>query len=140
MPNFILIGVICYALTNGPLIGMIVGAFGGFFLDILGTTTLGFSVFSYALSGLIVGLMSTRIFRESFLTEILLPCFCYYGVTIFEVISVKYQAGESVGAEVLLEGFLLWPFLATMAVSPLIFSLLGKPGNSSHSHRPFTIR
>ncbi len=140
MPNCILVGVLCYALMDGPVTGMIVGAFGGFFLDLLGTNTLGFSMFSYALSGVLVGLASTRIFRESILTEVLLPCLCYYGVTILEVISVKYQSGDSIGGEVLLEGFLGWPFLATMVVSPIIFSVIGKPATSSRLKQPFTIR
>ncbi len=140
MPNCILVGVLCYALMDGPLTGMILGAFGGFFLDLLGTNTLGFSMFSYSLLGALVGFMSTRIFRENILTEILLPCLGYYGVTILEVMAVKYQSGESIGVEVLIEGFLVWPFLTTMIVSPFIFSFLGKSTNPSHRNRPFTIR
>ena len=119
---------------------MLLGAFGGFFLDLLGTGLLGFSMFLYAAMGALAGFVSTRIFRESLMTEIFLPGLCFYGITVVEVISVKSQLGERVGAEVLIEGFLFWPFIATMALSPFIFSLLSKITSSVNPRHTYTFR
>lgn len=140
IPSFILIGVVYYALLDGPKAGMIVGLFGGFFLDLFGSGRPGFSMFAYALSGVLAGFISSKIFRDSLLTEIFLPCFCFYGVTLMEVLSVKSQLGESAGLEVLAEAFLFWPIVTTVLASPILFSWLGKHSSASRYRRRPSLR
>ncbi len=94
---------------------------------------------SFAVTGYISGVISQKIFQDSFLTQILLPTVVLYSVTLAEIWVVRTQAGESAGLRLLAEAFSPWPLGATAFCSPWVFSRLRQwtPGSGRrHSSAP----
>ena len=74
-PDLILILVIFYALYHGPKQGMIIGMGFGLCVDILSGGALGLNVFILGFIGYFTGFLTERVYRDHFLTMIVVP-FC----------------------------------------------------------------
>lgn len=123
----LLVGVIFYALTEGPLFGAVIGCFAGFLLDTLGVGKLGGSMTLYSLVGICTGYSSTKIFYDSFFTQILLPVFFQYAVCLAHLFFARnIPQGEGAGWRILSDAFWVSQPWFTVAASLAVFSFLKK--------------
>ena len=131
-PPFVLIGVLFYALTEGPVFGAVAGCFAGFFFDILGVGKLGGSMAILSGIGAISGLSASKIFYDGFLTPLLLPAAANYLLCFFSLLFYENPAqGKGLPLGLFRESLILsQPFL-TALVSPAVFSFLKKAGKKS---------
>lgn len=123
----VLVVVLYYALGEGPLFGMTLGGFAGFLMDILGVNPMGFWIAVFALSGLVSGFFSSNLFRESLITQILLPVFFVYLISLTERIflSVRFHQWSLWDAWIPGAYFLKEAVMVAVA-SPIVFYFLKK--------------
>jgi cell shape-determining protein MreD len=124
-PSLVLIGVLFYSLSAGPLFGFLIGAFGGLFFEIYGVGSFGFSMLVLGGVGAACGAVSGTLFRESFATQLLLPACAAYTITFFHLAAMRVGGGE-LNAGVFLDAFSFWNIFFTALASPLLFGLLLK--------------
>lgn len=124
VPALVLTGVLFYSLTEGTPFGVVIGAWGGFLMDLFSLGRPGFFTASFAGAGFFGGLLSSKIFRDSFLAQIVLPFAGLYGVNFVQLWRLQAQAGEPVGPGLLGEAFLPWPLFLTALCSPWLFGKL----------------
>ena len=74
-PDLILLLVIFYALYHGPKQGMIIGMIFGFCVDVLSGGIFGANIFVLGLLGYLSGFLMERVYRDHFLTMIMIPFF-----------------------------------------------------------------
>lgn len=130
---FLLIGVIYYALTEGPVFGAVIGCFAGFLLDILGLGKLGESMTLFSLVGIFAGFSSTKIFYDSFFTQMILPVLSHYAICLVHLFFVKqFPQGEVANVSMVKEAFFLSQPWWTMLTSLGVFSLLRKVSAARH--------
>jgi len=125
-PPFLLMGVIFYALQEGPLFGMALGACAGMLLEVFTTGALGYQMAVFASCGGLSGFIASKIFRESILVQVFLPSTMLYFMTLFNFLIFKAQTGGIEGIFALSAAFRPWELLATALVSPAVFSFLRK--------------
>ena len=111
LPPLPLIGVIYYSLKKGPRFGMGLGLFAGALMETYGQGGLGFYMAEYAVVGTLSGFISTRIFQDSLLAEILLPVTAAYLCAASE--SRSFSAA-----------FQPWVLAGTVFFSPFLFFCL----------------
>jgi len=132
-PPFLLMGVIYYALQEGPLFGMALGAFAGVFLEVFTAGALGYQMVIFASCGGLSGFIASKIFRESILVQVFLPSVMLYFLTLFNLLIFKAQTGGIEGFFALSGAFRPWELLAAALVSPIAFSFLRKVSSRSIS-------
>ena len=130
-PPLLLIGVIFYAMTEGPIFGAVIGCFAGFLLDILGVGKLGISMAIFALIGALSGFSSAKIFYDSLFTQISLPVLGQFFVCLVNLFFVKAPAGP----EILKEAFFMSQPWLVVLVSPAVFLFLKKISFVRHERR-----
>ncbi|OIO37955.1 MAG: rod shape-determining protein MreD [Candidatus Omnitrophica bacterium CG1_02_46_14] len=128
-PPLMLIGVIYYALIEGPVFGAVSGCLAGFLLDILGVGKLGTSMAILSGLGMISGLSASKIFYDGFLTQFLLPLignylFCF--LSLFFYRNLPEAQGLSMG--LFRDSLVLSQPILTLLISPVIFSWMKKAG------------
>ena len=125
-PCLVLAGVLYYSLFEGALSGMVVGCWGGLLIDLFSQGRPGFFVWAFASSGLFCGFASSKIFEDSWLSEVVLPFVSLYAVLFAQQCALRSQMGEAVFPGALADAFLPWPLLTTSFFSPFIFNYLRK--------------
>ncbi len=123
-PSFVLIGVIFYALTEGPLFGFVIGCFAGIFLEMFGVGRVGYEMLILGVVGAASGFIASKVFRDSLLTQLALPALSAYFMVYLNLVIVKAALHEPLGPGLLVEAFLFPNLFWTVVLSPLIFSLL----------------
>ena len=132
---FLLIGVIYYALTEGPVFGAVSGCFAGFLLDILGLGKLGGSMTLFSLVGILAGFSSTKIFYDSVFTQMVLPVLSHFVICLAHLFFIKQlPQGETADVGMIKEAFFLSQPWWTIPASFGVFSLLKKVSAARHSH------
>ncbi len=125
-PALVLIGVLYYSLFEGAASGFAAGAWGGLLLDLFSQGRPGFFMAAFALSGGLCGAASSKIFEDSWLTEILLPSVSLYCIFFVEHLVLQMQSGETSIASAFSNAFLFWPLFTTAVCAPWIFTRLRK--------------
>ncbi len=125
-PAFVLIGALYYSLFEGAASGFVAGAWGGLLIDLFSQGRPGFFTAAFAASGGLCGMASSKIFEDSWLTEITLPFLSLYAVLLAQQLVFLTQAGESVTFAVFSAAFLPWPLCATALCAPWLFARLRK--------------
>ena len=74
----VLIAVIFFALKQSAGWGALIGLWGGLLLEIFKVGPIGFTLLPMAAVGAISSFMSSKIFRESFLAQVVLPAGAFY--------------------------------------------------------------
>lgn len=124
-PFILMLSIIFYALAEGPMFGFVIGLFGGFLVDALLPGSLGPATLAFSLTGLFCGLFSSKIFRESVLTQLFLPLFSSVFLLIFlhlfQHLQTNYEDFGFFSA-----GIYFWNVLITVILSPFFLSFLKK--------------
>ncbi len=127
-PSLTVIGVVFYALYEGPAFGAILGAWAGFFSDLLIAGPMGQEMLILGSVGFVAALSSGFFFRESALTSGVLPPLMMLWAFFWRIAFLK--PGESIWSRFVdlwqLADF--FQIVVNLAASILIFNLL--------SHRP----
>ena len=125
-PSLVLIGVLYYSLFQGATAGLAIGAWGGLLLDLFSLGRPGFFTASFAAIGGLCGFISSKVFEDSWVAEIVLPLASLYGLTLLQQLFLKAQAGEAVTPAALTEAFLPWPLFTTAFCSHWLFNRFRK--------------
>ena len=126
-PLLILIGVIFYALLEGPLFGLVIGGFAGFLMDLSGTGRFGLEMMIFGSLGVLAGLTASKIFRESLMTQLLLPALGNYFVSFINLAILLVLSREDKSVFWLMqEAFLLRDLFFIALASPVVFWILKK--------------
>jgi rod shape-determining protein MreD len=123
-PALVLIGVLYFALAEGASFGAVLGVWGGLLLDLISSGRPGFFAAAFAVSGAGCGFISSKIFQDSLLTEILLPFVCLYLLMFAELWFLTVQGGDAAGPRMFAQAFLPWPLFSTLIASPFVFGRL----------------
>lgn len=76
-PPFVWIGVVFYALSEGPPFGFFIGCYAGFLLEIFAVGKMGTQIMTLGAVGAVSGIASSKIFGDSLATQLLLPAAAY---------------------------------------------------------------
>lgn len=125
-PALVLIGVLYYSLFEGAASGFMAGAWGGLLLDLFSQGRPGFFTAAFAASGGLCGIVSSKIFEDSWLTEVILPSLSLYAVLLVRYFLLLWRAEEPLSLAVISGAFLPWPLLTTALSAPWIFTRLRK--------------
>ena len=125
-PALILIGALYYSLFEGAASGFVAGAWGGLLLDLFSQGRPGFFTAAFAVSGGLCGIVSSKIFEDSWLTEIILPFLSLYVVFLTQHLFILVRAEEPITLSAVSGAFLPWPLLTTAICAPWVFSRLRK--------------
>ena len=117
-----LIAVVFFALKENMFFGALLGFWGGLWLEIFRTGAFGFAALSLAAIGAFAGFMSSKIFRESFLAQAVIPVASFY---FFEVINLQLVWAD----------FFPFKLLLILLLSPLVFYGLRKVTGQSPARR-----
>lgn len=123
-PSLVLTGVLYYALFDGTSAGLAAGCWGGLLLDLFSQGRPGFFTAAFAACGLACGVLSSKIFEDSWLSEVILPFLSLFCVLLAQQLVLRTQTGEAWTPGILLDAFLPWPLLATAVCSPWFFGRL----------------
>ena len=124
-PALLVTGTVFYGVFEGPVFGLFAGLYAGFFLDVLGTGRLGIEAAVWGTLGLLAGLVSAKIFRESFFTRFLLTPLAGYTAALSNLAVLKCTMPEErLDFSVLGEAFHFWELAFTACLAPLVFGLL----------------
>ena len=115
----VLVVVTYYALGEGPVFGAGLGLFAGFLLDLLGVGKLGLQTGEMGLLGLLSGFFSVNLFRESLLTQTLLPAALTVFLTLVNGAVIRFYFHED-------HHFFSWDWLWIAGASPFVFNFLKK--------------
>lgn len=129
-PPLLLMAVVFYSLREGPVFGMWFGAAAGFLLELFGQGGFGVWALNLAAVGALAGFVSSKIFQDSLLTEILLPGLALYFSTLAEILTLQAHAGSLSVWEAAGRSFLWWPLLGSLVFSPLLFGWLERFSSS----------
>lgn len=125
LPPLLLILVIFYALYEGPLFGAVLGCAAGLLMDLYGVGRMGTQIALYAVCGVLAGYSASKFFRDSFVSQVILPAFAAYFVTLCNLAAAQNAYGEPMNAWGLLaEAFVPQTVLFTAAAAPVFFMLL----------------
>ena len=127
VPPLTLIGVLFYALIEGPVFGAVIGCFAGFLMDILGVEKLGGSMAILSSLGVLAAFSASKIFYDSFFTQVFLPPLGNYLLCFFSLLFFKnFPQAEGFSFDLFKESFFLSQPLLTVVVSPAVFLFLKK--------------
>ena len=118
----VLIAVIFFGFRGGMLRAALLGAWAGMLLEIFKVGSFGFAVLPLTAIGAAGSLMSSKIFRESFLAQVVLPAAAFY---FFLTVNLGSLWESSFPFRILLTAFL----------SPLVFHGLKKSTENSPASR-----
>ena len=90
-----LVAVVFYALSRGPVFGMALGLWAGFLMDLFGIGRMGPGILIYSMTGAVVGLAYEKLFLESLWTQILLPVFAQFFLRFFYLIILNASSDPS---------------------------------------------
>jgi cell shape-determining protein MreD len=127
-PQLLLLNVIFYGFIEGASFGLVLGLFAGLLMEIFGTGRLGFDIFLAGGLGFFSGMVSSKIFPESFFTKAFFPSVASFVFCLLQL-SVSAQAP---GADVmtftgwLAEGWSGSHPLLVAVTAPFFFEFLGK--------------
>ncbi len=122
---FLLIGVIFYALSEGPVFGFSVGCFAGFFMDLLGATRIGPQMLAFGTMGLLVGGSASTVFRDSLWTQFFFPALLQFGCIVFNRLVIQNFDGGAPGGFYYFGSGAEWRSLVlTVLCSPFFFRFL----------------
>ena len=125
VPAFLLVGVIFYALFEGPWFGFFLGLLSGLLLELFGIGKMGCLILSFGFVGSLSGFLASKIFRDSWLTQILSPIFFAYVLNILNLLMDRIYFGEGpVGLAILKDAFSFFDFLFLAVLSPVLFFVL----------------
>ena len=126
IPPVVLISVVYYSLKHGWRSGLWLGLFAGGLHEIFGQGPLGFYMAQFAAVGVLSGFLSSRIFGDSLLTEILLPTLAVYFSSLCEIFYVQWMAQDPSPWRNLSLAFRPGTLFITALFSPLLFYCLRK--------------
>ena len=118
----VLSAVIFFALRQSTGAGALIGLWGGLLLELFKVGPIGFAVLPMAAVGAVSSFMSSKIFRESFLAQVVMPAGAFY-----------FFLAVNVGS--LWEKTFLFKILLAALLSPVIFHFLKKTVESSPARR-----
>ena len=118
----VLIAVIFFALQTGIFLSLALGLWAGALLELFKVGPLGFAAIPMAAIGAFSGFMASKIFRESFLAQVVLPPASVY---FFEAVNLKLLWGPT----------FFFKLLLTALLSPLVFRILKKVTESAPPRR-----
>ena len=130
-PALLLTGVVYYSLKEGWRTGLWLGLFAGFFTEIFGQGPLGFYMAQFAAVGVLSGLLSSKLFGDSLLTEIFLPAVAVYFSALAEVVYRLIMTGSSGSWRCFALAFQIGAIAGTALFSPLLFFCLHKTSSRS---------
>ncbi|MGD8400408.1 MAG: rod shape-determining protein MreD [Bacillota bacterium] len=84
-PDLVLVIVITYALLKGPYVGINIGLFAGFFMDLVSGGIIGGGVLTKILAGLSAGMLEKTIFKDNLLVPTLAV---FSGTILFETLNL----------------------------------------------------
>lgn len=117
-----LIGVVFYALYEGPQFGLWIGLAAGLLMDLYGTAKFGPEMAIHGALGVLCGYSASKLFRESLLTQMALPALATYLLYLANAVFFRScAASESVTPGVFLDALAWPPILFAAAVSPIFF-------------------
>ncbi len=128
VPQLLLLNVIFYGFIEGASFGFILGLFAGILMEIFGTGRLGLDIFLSGGLGFFSGLLSSKIFPESFFTKVFFPSAALF---LFCLLHIAASLGGPGGQEISVSEWFgeAWksahPFL-TAVLAPFFFEFLGK--------------
>ena len=125
-PALVLIGILYYSMFEGSASGFAAGIWGGFLLDLFSQGRPGFFMIAFGACGAACGVISSKIFEDSWLSEIILPVVSLYGVLLARILLLRASEGEPFTLSVFSWAFQPWLFLTTALAAPWIFARLRK--------------
>ena len=140
-PNLMIPAISLIGLRGGALRGAVAGLWAGFLMDVMSPDKPGFFMIAFSMAGFFSGVSSARLFRESLLTEVLLPALYYYLICLTQLFMIKRNLQEPLSLAILAEAVVLWKWVFTILASPVIFAVLrGKPRSSRFLSSPNALR
>ena len=130
-PPLVLIGVVYYSLKKGPMVGMWLGFFAGFWTEIFGQGFLGSSILPMGLAGMLIGFVSTQLFQDGWLSAFLMPSLAAYCYLLAELFYVRIPLRQ-LSPDIFLLAFQGRVLLWALFLSPCLFVLLER----THGKRP----
>ena len=121
---FLLVGVIFYALSEGPFFGWVIGSYAGFFLDLLGIGRIGPQVCLYGFVGAFSGWSASTLFRDSLWTQILFPVVLNAALLILTPLVLQDFLWEERGFIFFSTGAEWRSMLLALFLSPWLFRFL----------------
>lgn len=123
----VLAAVVYYAMLEGASFGFLAGCFAGFFMDLFGIDRIGSQMVIFGCLGAFSGIVASKIFRDSLLTQLFLPAMGTYFVALSNLALVRASDAEGPGGWALLWHAFNGPHLILTAVlSPFVFRFLKK--------------
>jgi rod shape-determining protein MreD len=135
-PALVLIGVVFFALTDGPVAGFALGAWAGFLFDLLGTGKLGYEMVLFSAMGAACGYLSNVLFRDGFWTQMFLPAGLNILIQLFNLIWFRRLSGRPINWFVLKEAWDVSSLFLTAFSSPVIFFFLKQTVRRRRPARP----
>ena len=134
-PTLLLIAVLFYALSEGPLFGALLGAFAGALLEIFGQGRMGSDTVVLAAAGFIFGHSARTFFRESLLAQFFFPVLAFYFVALSRLVLYQISSGGGFDLSFIRAVLLPWDVAVVFASAPVIFFCLRKVSYSSEGRR-----
>lgn len=137
-PALVLIGVVYIALYEGALAGAASGLLAGALLELLAPGRFGPFIVPYTAAGLLTGLLSGQLFRDSLPTQVILPAFWALFMTAGAHLSGGSMSTDDPGTLAALSQSIFSPgWLWTAVAAPLVFSVLRRlrPNPKRHGRR-----
>ena len=126
-PWVLLAGVLFYSMLEGPLFGLLIGCYAGFFLDLFGTGSFGISMAIFGFMGLLSGVSGAKLFSESPVTQVLIPtAACYLVLWLNLLIYRMAIQGDAFSFKFFMDAFLPWQLTLMAVSSPVVFVCLKK--------------
>lgn len=123
---FLLIGLIFYALSEGPFFGLILGCYAGFFLDLFGLGRIGPQIMLFGALGMFAGWSASTLFRDSWPTQVLFPAAANLVLLFLDRLIRQSTFSEEGMTTGFFPGWAEWQSVALAALlSPFIFRFLG---------------
>lgn len=136
VPWIVLSGVLFYGMQEGPIFGCLVGGYAGFFPDLFGTGPLGVSMAVFGGLGYLAGVVGSKLFSESVVTQVMLSTAAYIvAVCLHLLIHGVFLQGQIFSFVLFREAFRPVPIALMAAASPIIFAYLKKGSSSGRRRR-----
>ena len=134
-PTLLLIAVLFYALSEGPLFGALLGAFAGALLEVFGQGRMGCDLLIFSVTGFIFGRTAGTFFRESLLSQFFFPVLAFYFVSFSRLVLYQISSGGGFDLSFFHAALLPWDAAVVFASAPVIFFALRKVSYSSEGRR-----
>ncbi len=125
-PALLLLAILFYALSEGPVVGALLGIFAGVLLEIFGQGRMGCEILVLASTGFIFGKGGSAFFRESVFSQFLFPVLAFHFMVFLRL--AIYQVFSSDPFDLSLLGAALLPYdvLIIFTAAPVLFFFLRK--------------